>query len=75
MDHITQKVYTHMKSTYDQNGFAPTVRQTAERLQLEDREVEDAIRKLEQLGRIVITDIPAKSIIEFVDESGQLQDE
>ena len=71
MDHITQKVYTHMKSTYDQNGFG----QTAEQLQLEDREVEDAIRKLEQLGRIVITDIPAKSIIEFVDESGQLQDE
>ena len=75
MDHITQKVYTNMNWTYDQIGFETTVRQTAEQLQLEDREVEDAIRKLEQLGRIVITDIPAKSIIEFVDESGQLQDE
>lgn len=67
MDHITQKVYTHMKSFYDQHEFAPTVRQTAEQLNYEERDVEDAIRKLEQLGRIVITDIPAKSIIEFVD--------
>ena len=27
MDNITSKVYNHMKSVSDQNGFAPTVRQ------------------------------------------------
>lgn len=67
MDADTLKVYTHMKKLYDQNGFAPSVRQTAEQMNLEVCEVEDAIAKMEQSGKIVITDIPAKSIIEFVE--------
>lgn len=65
MQDITQKVYTHMKSLSDQNGFAPTVRQTAEQLNLEIHDVEAAVNELQQLGKIVITDIPAKSIIEI----------
>ncbi len=67
MDHITSKVYTHMKLLSDQNGFAPTIRQTADQLNLKDSEVEAAVNELQQLGKIVVTDIPAKSIIEFVD--------
>lgn len=66
MDHITSKVYHHMKLFSEQNGFAPTVRQTAEQLKLNDSEVECAIHKMQQLGKIVVTEIPAKSIIEFV---------
>lgn len=67
MDNITAKVYNHMKSVSDQNGFAPTVRQTADQLNLKTSEVEGAINRMQQLGKVVITDIPAKSIIEFVD--------
>lgn len=66
MDNITLKVYNHMKSLSDQNGYAPTVRQTADQLNLKISEVEGAINKMQQLGKIVVTDIPAKSIIEFV---------
>lgn len=55
-----------MKLFSEQNGFAPTVRQTAEQLKLNDSEVECAIHKMQQLGKIVVTEIPAKSIIEFV---------
>ncbi len=68
MDAVTRKVYSYMKSLSDQNGFPPTVRQTAEQLDLEVRQVEEALHQMEQLGKIVITDIPAKSIIEFVGE-------
>lgn len=67
MDNITSKVYNHMKSLSDQNGFVPTVRQTADQMNLKTSEVESAINKMQQLGKIVVTDIPAKSIIEFVD--------
>lgn len=67
MDDITSKVYNHMKSLSDQDGFVPTVRQTADQLNLKDDEVEVAINKMQQLGKIVVTEIPAKSIIEFVD--------
>ena len=56
-----------MKSLSDQNGFTPTVRQTADCLNLKASEVECAINKMQQLGKIVVTEIPAKSIIEFVD--------
>lgn len=34
MNNITSKVYNHMKSVSDQNGFAPTLRQTADQLNL-----------------------------------------
>lgn len=65
MDAITSKVYHHMKLLSDQNGFVPTVRQTAEQLKLNTSEVECAIHKMQQLGKIVVTEVPAKSIIEF----------
>ncbi len=67
MDDITQKVYNHMKSLSSKHGFLPTIRQTAEQLNLEIQDVENAINKLQQLGKAVVTDIPAKSIIELVD--------
>ena len=67
MDNITSKVYNHMKSVSDQNGFAPTLRQTADQMNIKVSEVEGAINKMQQLGKIVVTEIPAKSIIEFVD--------
>mgnify|MGYP001095330966 CR=1 FL=1 len=41
--------------------------QTADQLNLKTSEVEGAINKMQQLGKIVVTEIPAKSIIEFVD--------
>ena len=67
IDHIIQKVYNHMKSLQDQNGFLPTIRQTADQLNVKINEVEGAINELQRMGKIVVTDIPAKSIIEFVD--------
>ncbi len=69
MDHITQKVYNYMKLLSDENGFAPTVRQTAQQLEIKESEVEDAIMNLQQSGKIVVTDIPAKSVIEVVNET------
>ena len=60
MYNITSKVYNHMKSLSDQNVFAPTVRHTAAQLNLKTSEVEDAINKIQQLGKIVVTEIPAK---------------
>lgn len=71
MDTVTQNVYTYMKSLSDQNGFPPTIRQTAEQLKLDEQEVEKAIGELQRLGRVVITDIPAKSIIEMVEEPAE----
>ncbi|MDE7313881.1 MAG: hypothetical protein K2N87_20025 [Eubacterium sp.] len=67
MDSITTKVYHYMKSLSDKNGFLPTVRQTAEELHVDVNEVEAALGRLHESGKIMITDIPAKSIIEFVD--------
>lgn len=67
MDTVTTKVYNYMKSLSDKNGFPPTVRQTAQDLQVQVNEVEDALSRLREEGKITITDIPAKSIIEFVD--------
>ncbi len=67
MDAVTTKVYHYMKSLSDKHGFLPTVRQTAEELHVHVEEVEAAISRLHESGKIVITDIPAKSIIEFVE--------
>ncbi len=67
MDDYTMQVYNYMKSLSDQNGYAPTVRQTAQQLQLDESEVEKSIQKMQQMGKIVVTEIPAKSIIEFAD--------
>ncbi len=67
MDDHTMQVYNYMKSLSDQNGYAPTVRQTAQQLQLDESEVEKSIQKMQQMGKIVVTEIPAKSIIEFAD--------
>ncbi len=67
MDDHTMQVYNYMKSLSDQNGYAPTVRQTAQQLQLDEGEVEKSIQKMQQMGKIVVTEIPAKSIIEFAD--------
>ncbi|MCI8892790.1 MAG: hypothetical protein HFH34_15945 [Eubacterium sp.] len=64
---LTMKVYNYMKSLSDQNGYAPTVRQTAEKLQLKESEVERSIQEMQRQGKIVVTEIPAKSIIEFAD--------
>lgn len=67
MDDNTAKIYNYMKALSDQNGFAPTVQQTANQLNCNVHEVEDAIHKLQQSGKVTVTEIPAKSIIEFVD--------
>lgn len=67
MDDIATQVYHYMKSKSDENGFLPTVRQMSEQLGIEIREVGEALHKLEQQGKIVITDIPAKSIIELAE--------
>lgn len=67
MDDNTMKIYHYMKSLSDQNGFAPTVKQTADQMHLKESEVERMINEMQQLGKIVITEIPAKSIIEFTD--------
>lgn len=47
MDTITPKVYNHMKSLSDQNGFTPTIRQTADQMNLKNSEVEGAINKMQ----------------------------
>ena len=55
MDDHTMQVYNYMKSLSDQNGYAPTVRQTAQQLQLDESEVEKSIQKMQQMGKIVVT--------------------
>ncbi len=64
---LTMKVYNYLNSLSDQYGYAPTVRQTAEKLQLKESEVERSIQEMQRQGKIVVTEIPAKSIIEFAD--------
>lgn len=72
MDHMTFEVYQYMKSFSDENGFAPTVRHTAGQLNLKEIEIESAIRQLQQMGKLVVTEIPAKSVIELADQEGIL---
>ncbi len=64
---IAEKVYNFMKSSNDKNGFTPTVHQIAEELNIADHEARAAIEQLKESGRIKITDIPRKTIIEFTD--------
>jgi len=68
MDHMISEVYHYMKSFSDENGFAPTVRQTAGQMGLQESEIESAIRQLQQMGKLFVTEIPAKSVIEFADQ-------
>lgn len=50
MDNITSKVYAYMKIQSEKNGFVPTVRQTADQLNLIISEVEGVVNKMQQLG-------------------------
>lgn len=64
---ITEKIYSHMKSERDKNGFVPTVNQLAEEFNVPDHEIRSAIEQLEKAGRIKVTSVPSEVKIEFVD--------
>jgi len=64
---IAEKVYGFMKSSKNKNGFIPTARQMAEEFNVTDQEVKAVIERLEESGKINITDIPGKTTIEFCD--------
>lgn len=51
----------------DKNGFIPTVKQLAEEFDILENEAKSAIEKLEESGRIKITDILGKTTIKFCD--------
>lgn len=55
-----------MKSSNDKNGFVPTVHQIAEELNIAEHEAKATVDQLKESGKIKITDIPRKTIIEFV---------
>lgn len=67
MDYI-DKVYNYMKSFMEKNGFSQTMEEIAEELGILEEEVEEAVGKLKEAGKIMITDIPKKTTIEFRDE-------
>ncbi|MCI8483950.1 MAG: hypothetical protein HFH41_06390 [Lachnospiraceae bacterium] len=67
MDYI-DKVYNYMKSVMEKNGLSKTVEEIAEELGILEEEVEEAAKKLKEAGKIMITDIPKKTAIEFKDE-------
>lgn len=52
MDNITSKVYNHMKLLSHQNGYVPTVRQTANQLSLTVNEVDGVINNMQQMERL-----------------------
>lgn len=51
MDDNTTKAYQYMKSLFDQNGYAPTVKQTAETLHLKESDVESMINEMQRVGK------------------------
>ena len=63
----TDKVYNYMKSFMEENGFHQTVKGIAKELGILEKEVETAIDKLKESGKVIITGIPRKTTIEFKD--------
>lgn len=66
MDNL-EKVYNRMREFMDKNGFPPTIKQIANELNIREYEAKEAFEELQKSGRIKITDIPRRTIIEFVD--------
>lgn len=66
MDNL-EKVYNQLKSFTEESGYPQTVSQISQTLNIPEHEVKEAIEKLQQSGRIKITDIPRKTTIEFCD--------
>ena len=63
----TDKVYNYMKSFMEENGFSQTAREIAMELGILENDVKAAMDKLKEAGRIIITEIPRKTTIEFRD--------
>ena len=61
----TDKVYNYMKSFMEENGFNQTVKGIAKELGILEKEVETAINKLKEAGKVIISDIPRKTTIEL----------
>lgn len=62
-----EQVYRHVKEFIKKNGYPQSYSQIARELNLKKHEVEEAMEKLEENGRIKITRIPTKTKIEFMD--------
>ena len=56
-----------MKSFMEENGFSQTAREIAMELGILENDVKAAMDKLKEAGRIIITEIPRKTTIEFRD--------
>jgi|MucameStandDraft_1065616.scaffolds.fasta_scaffold18911_4 SOS-response transcriptional repressor LexA len=62
-----EKIYNYLKSFMKENGYPQTSKQMASDLNIPEHEIKEAIEKLQESGRIKITDIPRKTTIEFCD--------
>lgn len=65
IEETAQKVYDHMKSFMDKNGFTPTVKQISDELHMMEHEVKAAMDKLRQSDKIVIVEEPRKTTIKI----------
>ena len=59
------KVYNHMRFCVEKYGCFHSTIQMARELDLNAHEVTEAVEKLEEAGKIKITQIPRETIIEF----------
>lgn len=63
----SDKIYNHMKEFFEKNGFPPTIKQIADELNIKEHVAQETFEQLKESGRIKITDIPRKTIIEFIE--------
>ena len=64
-----EKIYNYLKSFMEEKGYPQTSKQMANDLNIPEHEVEEAIDKLQESGRIKITTVPKKVTIEFCDRN------
>lgn len=65
MDATTERMYNHLKSFVEENGYSQTVKQISKDLNIPEHEVQESFDKLQQSGRIRIITTPQQTNIEF----------
>lgn len=65
MDAMTERIYNHLKSFVEENGYFKTVKQISKDLNIPEHEVQESFDKLQQSGRIRIITTPQQTNIEF----------
>ena len=65
MDAMTERIYNHLKSFVEENGFSKSIKQISKDLNIPEHEVQESFDKLQQFGRIRIITTSQQTNIEF----------